>query len=140
MKICVTRSQTPDAQPKICVSPNAKPRRQSVEYRLRWVFWRWPCIFHVYFMLFVHLFPRWQRENQATQRQISLEYRLKKGGGGRSLTSPSFFLSAIFELIKIPKICDIGHTPFCTFLDPPLLLGCKLRHVTIDKELPPFFN
>ena len=45
-----TRRQTPDAKPKICVSPNAKPRRQSVEYRWRWVFWHWPCIFHVYFM------------------------------------------------------------------------------------------
>ena len=49
-KICVTQRQTPDAKPKICVSPNAKPRRQSVEYRWRWVFWHWPCIFHVYFM------------------------------------------------------------------------------------------
>ena len=35
---------------KICVTPNANPRRQSVEYRWHWVFWRWPCIFHVYFM------------------------------------------------------------------------------------------
>ena len=26
------------------------PQRESVEYKLRWVFWRWPCIFHVYFM------------------------------------------------------------------------------------------
>ena len=40
----------PDAKPKICVTPNANPRRQPVEYRWRWVFWRWPCIFHVYFM------------------------------------------------------------------------------------------
>ena len=52
------------------------PRRQSVEYRWRWVFWRWPCRFHVDFTLFVHLFPRWQRENQPTQRQIPVEYRL----------------------------------------------------------------
>ena len=35
------------------------------------------CIFHVCFMLFVHLFPRWQRESQPTQRQIPVEYRLK---------------------------------------------------------------
>ena len=34
----------------ICVTPDANPRRQSVEYRWRWVFWRLPCIFHVYFM------------------------------------------------------------------------------------------
>ena len=41
---------TPDARPKICVTPDANPRRQSVEYRWRWVFWRWPCTFHVHFM------------------------------------------------------------------------------------------
>ena len=41
---------TPDAKPKTCVTPDANPRRQSVEYRWRWVFWCWPCIFHVYFM------------------------------------------------------------------------------------------
>ena len=34
------------------------------------------CTFHVYFTLFVQLFPRWQRENQPTQRQIPVEYRL----------------------------------------------------------------
>ena len=28
----------PDGKPRICVSPDAKPRRQSVEYRWRWVF------------------------------------------------------------------------------------------------------
>ena len=27
----------PNAEPKICVTPNAKPKRQSVECRLRWV-------------------------------------------------------------------------------------------------------
>ena len=32
---------------------------------------------HVHFMLFVQLFPRWQRENQPTQRQIPVEYGLK---------------------------------------------------------------
>ena len=40
----------PDAKPKICIIPDAKPRRQSVKYRWCWAFWRWPCIFHVYFM------------------------------------------------------------------------------------------
>ena len=34
------------------------------------------CIFHVYFMLFVHHFPRWLRENWPTQRQIPVEYGL----------------------------------------------------------------
>ena len=37
MKIFITRRQTLDAKPKICVSPNAKPQRQSVEYRLSWL-------------------------------------------------------------------------------------------------------
>ena len=35
---------------KICVTPDANPMRQSVVYRWCWVFWHWPCIFHVYFM------------------------------------------------------------------------------------------
>ena len=42
---------TPDAKPKICVSPNAKPECKSVEYRLRWVpnanLSRWACTFHI---------------------------------------------------------------------------------------------
>ena len=58
--------------------PDAKPRRQPVEYRLRWVSWHRPCTFHVHFMLFVHFFRRWHRENQPTQRQIPVEYRLKR--------------------------------------------------------------
>ena len=45
-KICVS----PDAKLKICVSPDANPLCQSVEYSWRSVFWRWPCIFHVYSM------------------------------------------------------------------------------------------
>ena len=42
---------TPNAKPKICVTPNANPQSKSVEYRLRWVSWRWElgwaCTFHV---------------------------------------------------------------------------------------------
>ena len=30
--------------------PTCWYRRQSVEYRWRWAFWRWPCTFHVHFM------------------------------------------------------------------------------------------
>ena len=45
-KICIN----PNAKPKICISPKGKPKRKSVEYRWCWVFWRWPCIFHVYFI------------------------------------------------------------------------------------------
>ena len=40
-----TRRVLPDA-----FYPTRFIRRQSVEYRWRWVFWPWPCIFHVYFM------------------------------------------------------------------------------------------
>ena len=43
---------TPDAKPKICVSPNTKPQRQSVECRLRWVqnanFSCSACTFHIF--------------------------------------------------------------------------------------------
>ena len=42
---------TSNAKHKICVTPNAKPQSEPMEYRLRWVpnskFSRWPCTFHV---------------------------------------------------------------------------------------------
>ena len=53
VKICVSRRQTPDAKPKICVSPDAKPRRQPVEYRWRWVLALGLCVGHVHFIFFV---------------------------------------------------------------------------------------
>ena len=34
------------------------------------------CIFHVYFMLFVHYFPRWLRENKPTRTPFPVEYGL----------------------------------------------------------------
>ena len=41
----------------ICVTPNANPRRQSVEYRWRWVpnanFLRWPCTFQFFGVHFI---------------------------------------------------------------------------------------
>ena len=45
----------PDAKPKIFVRPNAKPRRQSMEYRLRWVPTQNAGVGHVYF-IFLWLF------------------------------------------------------------------------------------
>ena len=52
-KICLT----PNAKHKICVYPDANPKRESVEYRLHWVpnanFLSWPCTFHV---VCAHLF------------------------------------------------------------------------------------
>ena len=73
MKICVTRRQTPDAKPKIYVSPNAKPRRQSVEYRLRWVpgvgSLHWACTFHIFCVDFICV-------GLPTQTQFSVEYGL----------------------------------------------------------------
>ena len=46
-----------DASPNICVTPDANPRRQSVEYRWRWVpnttLFR---VGHVHFMLFMPFF------------------------------------------------------------------------------------
>ena len=52
-KICVFR----DAKHKICFSPDAKPQRQPVEYRLRWVpgveSLRWACTFHIFCVDFI---------------------------------------------------------------------------------------
>ena len=47
-----------------------------MEYRWRWFFWRWPYTFHVYFMLFVHHFPHWLRENWPRQTRFLVEYGL----------------------------------------------------------------
>ena len=42
---------------KILVSPEAKPQRQPVEYRLRWVpgvgSLRWACTFHIFCVDFI---------------------------------------------------------------------------------------
>ena len=46
-------AKTPDAKPKICVLPNAKPKRKPVEYRLRWVPTQNSGVVHVHFMFFV---------------------------------------------------------------------------------------
>ena len=43
----------PDANPKICVTPDANPRRQSVEYSWRWVPTQNAGVGHVYFFFFV---------------------------------------------------------------------------------------
>ena len=43
----------PDAKPKICISPDANPRRQSVEYRWRWASGVGAGVGHVHFMFFV---------------------------------------------------------------------------------------
>ena len=51
--ICVI----PDAKPNIHVTPNTKPQRQSVEYRLRRVPYakvsRWACTFHIVCVNFI---------------------------------------------------------------------------------------
>ena len=55
-------------------SPNAKPKRKSVEYRLRCVpnakFLRWACTFHVVCVNFICV---WEQ----TQTRFSVEYGLK---------------------------------------------------------------
>ena len=58
---------------KICVSPDAKPQRKPVEYRLRWVpgigSLRWACTFHIFCVDFICVW--WP-----TQTQFSVEYGL----------------------------------------------------------------
>ena len=46
-------SRLPDAKPKSCVLPDANPRCQPVEYRLRWVPTQNAGVGHVHFMFFV---------------------------------------------------------------------------------------
>ena len=53
-------SVTRNANAKICITPNANPQREQVEYRSCWVpktkFSRWPCTF-LFFLCWFHL--RW---------------------------------------------------------------------------------
>ena len=55
-------------------SPNAKPQRKSLKYRLHWVpnanFLRWSCTFHVFCVDFICVW--WP-----TQTQFPVEYGLK---------------------------------------------------------------
>ena len=68
-KICFT----PNAKPKICVSPNAKPQCKSVEYRLRWVFWRWGSRWaYTFQVVCINFICVWW----PTQTQFSVEYGL----------------------------------------------------------------
>ena len=46
-------AKTPNAKPKICNLPDAKPKRKPVEYRLRWVPTQNSGVGHVHFMFFV---------------------------------------------------------------------------------------
>ena len=81
-RICVS----PNGNFKICTTPNAKPQRQSLEYRLDWVpnikSSRWPCTF--LFLLVLISF--------ALGPVFSVEYGLKvrqhrsMGDGGFSFT------------------------------------------------------
>ena len=63
----------PDANPKICFTPDAYPRCQSVEHRWRWAFWRWgwrwACTFHVVYVNFICV-------GHPTQTRFSVEYGL----------------------------------------------------------------
>ena len=58
---------------KMCVSPDAKPQRQPVEYRLRWVpgvgSLCWACTFHIFCVDFICV-------GHLTQTRFSVEYGL----------------------------------------------------------------
>ena len=57
----------------ICVTPDANPRRQSVEYRWRWVpgvgSLRWACTFHIFCVDYIGV-------GHPTQTRFSVEYGL----------------------------------------------------------------
>ena len=70
---------TPDAKPKIGVTLDAGQWNIGAvgSSGVGHVYFMYiSCIFHVYFMLFVHHFPRWLRENWPTQTQFRVEYGL----------------------------------------------------------------
>ena len=104
-KICVN----PDAKRKICVSPNvnAKPQRQSVEYRLRWVtnakFLRWPCTFHVFCVDFICV---------CSQHKPSFQCNV----GLRSRAHPEPIIPAKADIgLLWPGYCFLGVSYFCNY-------------------------
>ena len=62
----------PNANPKICVTPDANPRRQSVEYRWRWVPTQNAGVGHVYFIFLC----RFHLRLYPTRTQFLVEYGL----------------------------------------------------------------
>ena len=62
-----------NANPNFCITPNANPQCEQVEYRSRWVpnarDWHWPCIFHVNCVHFL-------RVDHQTRTQFPVEYGL----------------------------------------------------------------
>ena len=83
-------AKTPDANLKFA-SPNAKPKRKSVEYRLRWVPNAKFLCWHVHFMLFVSIsFAFGSKHKRVFQWNMGL--RIAKITSFRNLTQISFFL------------------------------------------------
>ena len=75
LRLYPTRTQFPvEYGLKSYVCPDAKPQRQPVEYRLRWVpgvgSWRWACTFHVFCVDFICV-------GHPTQTRFLVEYGLK---------------------------------------------------------------
>ena len=79
---CVTRRQTPDAKPKICVSPDSKPRCQSVEYRWRWVPTPNSGVGHVHFFFLCRFHSRWVANANPISSGIWALYFLYVGTAG----------------------------------------------------------
>ena len=77
--ICVS----PDTKLKSCVSPDANPRRQSVEYRWRWAFWHWgwpwSCTFHVVYVNFICVGHPMQTRFSVEYERFTFKYFLSIG-------------------------------------------------------------
>ena len=112
----------PDAKLKICVSPNAKPHREPMEYRLRWVpnakILHWPCTFNVFCVDFICVW-------YPTQTQFPVKYGLKV-----TISYP----------LRIHCCCFEFHLIFCivtylilSFYRPKRVIG-SLTNVKLNKK------
>ena len=90
----------PNTKPKICITPNANPQRESVEYRLRWVSWRWVHVGHVHFMLFVSI-----SFALGSQRKRRFQWNI-----GLRLSQISPHLSLVLEVCTVVQLRAIGRS------------------------------
>ena len=105
----------PDAKPKICVSPDANPRCQSVEYRWRWASGVGAGIGHVDFMFFVLISFAF-----CCQRKPSFRWNMgfRDGQGDAHTSQPMNVVSEYFvtswlvpDLTLKQVFCEVFITP-----------------------------
>ena len=116
---CVTRRQPPDANPKICVSPDANPRRQSVKYRWCWASGVGAGVGHVHFMFFVSISFAFCSQRKPSFRW-NMGLNLKTGSKRREKISSRPHLKEIPVSISLYRDC-LGYEQLSLFAAPSIV-------------------